>query len=337
VLGILDAKFSQVLAQEFNLLMPDPWYWSDMEPSEGVYDFAKDEAILDFAAGNDMAIMGYTGAEHTTLPSWVKNKSFSELQPVLLNYIDTIVRRFQGRIASWVVFNEVVNDNGDGFRNRQAPNTASGMYAYSPWVDGNDTSLIKAAFSQARISDPNAKLILNDFYTEEIGRQKSEFFYRLVSNMVAEGIPIDGVGFEMHITYPPISDPNSNWSTPRVLDLPAYLSKVDANVKRYAALGLQVAFSEVDVPICVKDIDTSTAAGQAELTRRVDYQGQIFGGLMKVALDNPNVIAFKTQDFTDRYSGIQTNSGYGFPDMLDKDYHPKPAYDEVLKALMNRQ
>jgi endo-1,4-beta-xylanase len=337
--GILDAKYCQALAQEFNLLQPEPWYMSDLEPSEGVFDFSKDDAVLDFATGNHMEIMGYTGAEHTSPPSWVKNKSFSELGPVLTKYIDTVVGHYRGKVASWVIFNEVVNDHGDGFRNRQTPDTAYEMFAYSPWVDGNDTSLIKAAFKQGRISDPNAKLFLNDFIIEEIGRVKSEFFYTFVKALVAEGIPIDGVGFEMHITYPPLF-PNTNWATPRVLDLPAYLKSVGANIKRYAALGLQVAFTEVDDSILIKDIDISTTSGQAELKRRLDNEGQIYGGLMQLALNNQNVSTFKTMDFSDKYSWVYQsdpngNPGYGFPDILDKDYKPKPAYVELLKALKN--
>ena len=255
----------------------------------------------------------------------------------MTNYIDTVVGHYRGKVASWVVFNEVINDHGDGFRNRQTPNNSNEMFAYSPWVDGNDTSLIKAAFKQARISDPDAKLFLNDFGTEDLGRVKSEFFYKFVKELVTEGVPIDAVGFEMHITYPPLY-PNTNWATPRVLDLPAYLKSVDANIKRYAALGLQVAFTEVDVSLLIKHIDPSTSAGQAELKRRLDYEAQIYGGLMQVALDNLNVSAFKTMDFTDKYSWVYQSGqngfpGYGYPDLLDDHYQPKPAYVEVLKAL----
>ena len=61
---------------------------------------------------------------------------------------------------------------------------------------------------------------------------------------------------------------------------------------------------------------------------------------MKVALANPNVIAFKTQDLSDRYSWVYRPDpwgapDYGYPDMLDKDYQPKPAYTAVLNALKN--
>ena len=172
-----------------------------------------------------------------------------------------------------------------------------------------------------------------------MGRQKAEFFYAFVKELVAEGVPIDGVAFEMLAPYPP-KYPNTAWETPRILDLPTYLSAVDANVKRYAALGLKVIFSEVQVPIYIQDMDTSSAAGQAELSGRIDYQAQVYGGLMKVALANANVIAFKTEDMTDRYSWVYNpdpygDPGYGFPDLFDKDYLPKPAYYEVLNALKN--
>jgi GH35 family endo-1,4-beta-xylanase len=339
VFNITDAKFSQVLAQEFNLIMPEnSSSWMFIEPSEGVFDFSKMDAIVDFAIGNHMAVFSY-GVWDINLPARLMNNtlSFSELGPILANYIDTIGTRYRGKIDLWNVFNEVVNDAGDGFRNRQAlPNIPYGVY--SPWVDGSDTSLIKAAFQQARISDPNAKLFLNDYGNEEMGRQKAEFFYNFVSELVAQGVPIDGVGFEMHANYPPMY-PNTAWETPRILDLPAYLNAVDASVKRYAALGLKVIFSEVDVPIYLKDIDTNAAAGQAELSRRIDYEAQIYGGLMQVALANPNVIAFNTWTFTDRYSYVSNPAQVsdtlkdGYPDMFDESYQPKPAYYSVLDVL----
>ena len=335
--GILDGKFAQALAQEFNL-MEISWKWWEMEPSEGVFEFTEDDAMLDYGAGNHLVVFAYTGADHCYLPNWLANKNFSDLGPILSNYIDTVVRHYRGRIAIWNVFNEVINDAGNGFKNRMdgyTGNTPNG----SLWVEGNDPSLIKAAFQQAHIADPQAKLLLNDYYTEEIGRPKSEFFYNFVKELVKEGVPIDAVGFELHIYYPPVSYymETGIYGTPSILDLPAYLKRVDATIKRFADLGIQVVFSELDVPMLIKDIDTSTAAGQAELKRRLDYEGQIFGGLMKVALDNPNVIAYNTFCYTDRYSDVYTVewgwTGYGYPDLIDKDYHPKPAYQAVLDVL----
>ena len=287
-----------------------------------------------------MAVYSYMDIVHTQLPAWLKDKSFSELGLVVTNFIDTVGQHYRGKIAIWNVFSEVVNDVGDGFRNRSPANQFNDG-RYSPWVDGSDTSLIKAAFQQARLSDPHAILILNDFNTEEIGRQKSEFFYNFVKELVTEGVPIDGVAFELHNFYPPLF-PNTPYEGGRIMDLPAYLNNVDANIKRYNALGLKVVFSETDVSVYIKNIDTSTAAGEAELERRLDYEAQIYGGLMKVALANPNVIDFSSWGFTDRRSDDNVYNddgegylGYSIPNIFDLNYKPKPAYDEILNVLKN--
>jgi endo-1,4-beta-xylanase len=332
LLSVYDAKFSQILAQEYNLLIPgSTTHWFLFEPTEGTIDFSQTDAMVDFALGNNMAVYSYMDLVHTQMPDWLKDKSFAELGPVVTNFIDTVGTHYRGKIAIWNVFSEVLNGNGDGFNNR-SPVHQFGDNMYSPWVEGSDTSLIKEAFQQARIADPNAILVLNDYETEEMGRQKAEFFYAFVKELVDEDIPIDGVAFEMHAPYPPLY-PNTPYEYPRILDLPAYLSAVDANVKRYNELGLKVVFSEIDVPIFTKNID------QTEVNRRIDYQAQIYGGLMKIALENPNVIAYSTWGFSDRNSWVNSETygwlGYSIPDMFDEFYQPKPAYDEVLSALKN--
>ena len=167
--SILDVKVPQALPQEFNL-MEIAVQTSLLEPSEGVYDFTILDAMVDYATSNHLAVFAYTDAENTYLPSWLWDKKFDELGPIMTDYIDKIVGRYKGKIAIWNVFNEIVNNDGTGFRNRQSPYTGAVPNGGSIWVNGNDTSLIKAAFKQARISDPNAKLLLNDYYTEEIGR-----------------------------------------------------------------------------------------------------------------------------------------------------------------------
>ncbi len=79
--------------------------------------------------------------------------------------------------------------------------------------------------------------------------------------------------------------------------------------------------------------------GKAELARRMDYQSQIYRGLMKIALDNPNAPSYTTWDLTDRYSWVIMPTGgvpgYGYADLLYADYSPKPAYKAVLEELKN--
>jgi endo-1,4-beta-xylanase len=310
VYNVADAKFAQILAQEFNLVLPETAGWFQNEPTEGVFDFSKTDALINFATNHHMAVFSFFGGWSNGLPDWLMNGnqhksttlSLPVLQSKLTNYIDTAGQRFKGKIAIWTVFNEVVNGAGNGFRNRQPGNPND----YSPWVNGGDTSLIEASFREARKTDPQATLILNDFSVEEMGWQKAEFFYNFVKKLLADGIPIDGVGFQFHGIYPPVFQ-NTPYESDRIMDLDTFLNNVDANIKRYHDLGLKVVFSEVDLSINITGIDLRTAAGQAELNQKLDYEAQFYGGLMKVALANPNVIAFNTMNFSDRYSDIHPN------------------------------
>ena len=163
----------------------------------------------------------------------------------------------------WDVFNETVAGGGQGFRNRQHKEQGSDEiapygYSYSPWVDGSDVSLIRAAFVKARQTDPNAKLFLNDYDNDQLGQPKAETFYRLVTDLKQAGVPIDGVGFQMRVSIN--GDTLGTWTQRQKID--TYLADIDKSVKRYADLGLLVEFSEVEVGIRIDDMDLSTPAGQ---------------------------------------------------------------------------
>ena len=91
---------------------------------------------------------------------------------------------------------------------------------------------IADAFRIARQADPQALLFYNDYGGEGLN-QKSNRIYDLVQGLRAQGVPIDGVGLQMHITG---SSPPSTAS-------------VASNMQRLASLGLLVNISEMDVRI----------------------------------------------------------------------------------------
>ena len=82
-------------------------------------------------------------------------------------------------------------------------------------------------------ADPKAQLFYNDYEIEGAGAPKSEAAYQLCKRLKEAGVPIDGIGFQMHV------DPRK-WPT---------AEQIRSNVARYAALGLIVEFTEVDVPV----------------------------------------------------------------------------------------
>jgi endo-1,4-beta-xylanase len=324
-----------MIGREFNLQGSEPCLWRDTEPSEGVFDFSKEEAMDSFALNHGMALKSAAGPWHALNPPWLEAKSFEELGPVMQRHIEAAMGRHRGAIKIWEVCNEIVNDEGTGFRNRQSVNSPDAPFRRSIWVNGSDTSLVKEAFRTARSVDPDALLFLNDFNNEEyisdsrdFGKEKGKFFYEYVTALKKEGVPIDGVGFQLHLNYP-----SAPWQTdvgPTRLN--AYLGNVERNVKRYAVQGLLVEFSEVDVAIKLSDLDLATEKGKTELQKRLVFQAKVYEGLMRVALDNRNVIAFFVWGIGDKYHDTAP-SGYGKPLLFDEELRPKLAYYGLLTVL----
>jgi GH35 family endo-1,4-beta-xylanase len=281
-------------------------------------------------------------------PQWIQNLAYPDATKALLLYhIEKDVAYTKGNNAIWLLFNEQVYSPLDGLGGSGLRNSQLAGSSYGPWAaNKDDSSLIKAAFIKAREVDPGATLMLDDGNNEDIdhvnaGWDFSDYYFNFASSLKDEGVPIDGVGFELHNWI----DPNGKmivfrkrlpWSIANTqrIDMDTWLKNVDANVKRYAGKGLKVAFTEVEGQIKVDDIDFNTPAGRAEYDRRLQWQASYFAGLLKIALENDNVIMFHMWGITDRFHGNQMwGPGYDNGFIFDKHYQPKPAYYAMVDLL----
>jgi len=283
----------------------DPWY-AYMSAQEGTvnvvwpfsnkpnedyknFDFNRPEdATLtrqyQFGEDNHMTTMGYgEGSIYYTVPQWVRELAFPDAtQAFLLYHVEKDMRYAKGQNPVWLVFNETINTPkyGDsGLRNRQNP-IGGGEWDYSPWAaTTTDSSLIEAAFVKARAVDPDATLMLNDFDNEQIGLPRSDFQYQFISDLKTKGIPIDGVGFQLHNFIQPDGSLSFLTSTKGggrwyyvTTDMETYLKNVDSNVKRYASIGMK---ARSNMPISISPPQpagrnmTSVYSGRPNITR--DY------------------------------------------------------------------
>jgi endo-1,4-beta-xylanase len=257
-----------------------------------------------FAEGNGLLLRGGTGGFRTGNPLWLMDAGYDELKSFLERKIEQDIDHFGGKVFSWGVFNEVVNDEETGFYNRQNKNPddpnaspyAPYGWQYPPWVDGKDTSLIETRFFKARQVDPDAKLYLNEYANEEIGGEKAEFLYNLAAGMKKRGVLIDGAGFQLHLMFP---RPAAGFA-PDLENLDADLDRVDRDIKRYAAADLLVEFTEFECQIRLDDLDLGSQAGRDEHARRVRMQAEIYAGFMKPARENPNVASFTIWTVADK-------------------------------------
>ncbi|RCX19261.1 GH35 family endo-1,4-beta-xylanase [Anaerobacterium chartisolvens] len=294
-----DAKFKDTLQREFSMLVcENEMKFDALEPQQNSFNFSRPDQLLSYAQSNGMAMRGHTLVWHAQNPSWITNGNWTRdtLLAAMKNHISKVMAHYKGKIKEWDVANECIADNGSGLRGE------------SIWrrVIGDD--YLDYAFKYAREADPDALLFYNDYNIEDMGSAKADKAYAILSDMKSRGIPIDGVGFQSHF----INGMSSS-----------YLSNIDKNIKRYAAIGLKVSLTEVDIRI---KLPADSSAYQT--------QANNYGDLMKICLSNPNCTTFVLWGFTDKHSWIPgTFSGYGDALIFDSNYNPKPAYNSLINAL----
>ena len=322
---MLDPQYTATLAREFNLIIPEgEQMWEHSHPQKDRFDFTKSDFIVDFAVKNGIEVHGHALVAHNQQPPWLKGKKFSkeEMSAIVKNHIFTVARHFRGRVQAWNVTNEALVCNTDIRPEVVEPPCRPGsgvvprVWAVSQAMG---PGYIEQAFRWARQADPDALLFYNDYNIEGFAasnwsKEKEDGTYRFIKRMVERKVPIDGVGFQLHLNI------DGRWSKfePTPQDFAA-------NVRRYNKLGLQVRITEMDIGV-----------KRPVSEERLKRQAAKFRKFLNVCLRAENCTAFATWGYTDKHSWI---NDVGRPDnvgsalLIDENYVKKHAYKEVLHAL----
>jgi endo-1,4-beta-xylanase len=290
----VDPRYGATLAQFSGLTTENALKMGPLRPSPDVFDFGPADALLDFAANHGLEVHGHTLVYHDQLPAWLTGATWTRAQllAILEHHIRTVVERYRGRIASWDVVNEAVDDAG-GLRR-------------SIWLEVIGPEYLDLAFRWAHEADPAATLYLNDYGAEGLGL-KSDAVYSLAHSLRGRGVPLHGVGLQMHTEL---------WARP----LPSH---VLANLQRLAAIPVLIHVSEMDVRV-------PTPATASAL----DAQAGVYADMLRACLAVEACTRFTAWGFTDAHSWIPTFfPGWGDALLFDGDYAPKPAYHAVIDVL----
>ena len=132
------------------------------------------------------------------------------------------------------------------------------------------------------------------------------------------GAPIHGIGFQMHV------DPR-NWPSSE---------EMQKNFERFAALGLAIELTEIDV-----------ALGEipGDRAQKLAKQSELARGVVRACLAVPACTGMTFWGLTDKHSWLSTpewgpkkGRGPHLPLLFDEDYRAKPMHEGVLNAFAAR-
>ncbi|HLK00600.1 MAG TPA: endo-1,4-beta-xylanase [Streptosporangiaceae bacterium] len=288
---INNSTITSLAAQQFDMVTPgNEMKWDTIEPSNGSYNFGPGDAIVSWARSHGMRVRGHNLVWQNQLPGWVSSLPLNQVQQAMESHITTEVSHYRGEVYSWDVVNEPFN--GDG------------SYVNDVFHQAMGSGYIADALRTAHAADPNAQLYIND-YNIEGGNAKSNAMYNLVQSLLAQGVPISGVGFESHFILGQVP------------------SDMLANIQRFAALGVNVAVTELDDRI-------QLPATTADLNQQATDYATVAHDCLQVS----RCVGVSQWGVGDADSWIPgTFPGWGAATMYDQNYQPKPAYSAALSAL----
>jgi len=293
--------YANTLAREFNYVTTAyEMNWRRVHPSVNDWNFLFADDIVNFAIDHQMKLRGNSLIwYYTEMPTYLTSAvPTDEFRQMYEDHIKTLVGHYRGKVHAWNVVNEAVDNDG------QLRDTL--------FLEKLGDQYIGDAFRLAHEADPSAILLYTDYGAEALGR-KSDGVYKLVKGLVADGVPINGVGLQMHVGMDPTGYPK-----------PEDIAK---NIRRLVALRLSVEITEMDVQI---------RHLLGSLQERQETQRKIYHDIIAACLKEKGFTNITFWGFTDADSWIDQFFGPDDPLLFDENFQPKPAYWGVMEALLGQ-
>ena len=311
-----DAKALKVLKGDFNSLSPENvMKWEALHPSPDTYNFEMADKYVALGKKNNMHIVGHTLLWHSQIGQWMNSvKDSAQMANYIKEHITTVADRYKGKIDSWDVVNEALNEDGS--------------LRESVFLEVMGERYLEFAFKMAEKADPSAELYYNDYNMWK--PKKREGAIRLIENLQKNGAKIHGVGMQAH------------WG----LTEPS-LDEVEASIVAYAKLGIKVAITELDVTVLPNpwELEGAEISQNFENSEEMNPYPDALPDSVEVQLAERYRDIFKLflkhSDKIDRVTfwGVNDRSSWlnnwpikdrtNYPLLFDREYKTKKAYYAV--------
>lgn len=318
-----NAAEEKLISNEFNSISPENIMKSMfVQPTKGNFQFDLTDKYVAYGEKHHMFIHGHTLIWHSQLAPWMSEiKDSNEMKAFMKNHINTVVSRYKGRINSWDVVNEALNEDGT-LRKSIFLNTLGESYL----ID---------AFKLAAAADSKVDLYYNDYNLCEPSKRAGAV--KLIQTLQANGAKIDGIGMQGH------------WQ----LNKPS-LEEIEKSIVTYSKLGVKVAITELDITVLQNpwdivgaDVNQKAAASEKmnpypkSLPDSIQNKlAERYNAIFKLFLKHKDKISRVTlwgahdgQSWLNDWP-IEGRSNYPLP--FDRNLQPKKAYFSIIDVKKNQ-
>lgn len=310
-----DPAAAALILQQFNTATPENIMKAEIiHPQWDKYNFDLADKMVEYGKKHDIKINGHTLVWHSQLPAFVRNmKDADSVKRFFTDHITTVASRYSGKIASWDVVNEALNEDG--------------TMRKTIFLEKLGDNYVTEAFRLAQAASPNTELVYNDYNNEQ--PKKRAGCIALIKKIQAAGVRIDAVGIQGH------------WHLGRIP-----LQDIEQSILEYSALGLKVMFTELDIEVLPRNFQGADVSQRVAENPALDpyvnglpdsVQQQLandYEALFKLFLKYSDKITRVTfwgvNDGQSWLNGWPMRGRTNYPLLFDRQFNPKPAYYRVI-------
>lgn len=314
-----DTAAARLVPRQFSTVTPENIMKAEViHPEWNRYNFDLADKLVAYAKKNDMTVNAHTLIWHSQLPPFMRRiKDADSVRQYMQNHITTVAGRYDGKVYSWDVVNEALNEDG--------------TMRKSIFLDKLGDDFVVEAFRLAQQAAPHTKLYYNDYNIEQPKKRAGAI--ALIKKIQAAGVRIDGVGIQghWHLNNVPFND-------------------IEQSIKEFSALGIKVMFTELDISV----LPNARNVVGADVNQRAEYEASMnpyTAGLpdsVQTALANDYAALFRLflqyKDNISRVTFWGVNDGQSwlndfpvrgrknYPLLFDRQFNPKPAFYRVIET-----
>ncbi len=311
---------AKLVPHQFNAATPENIMKAELiHPGWDTYNFELADKLIAYEEKQNIKINGHTLIWHSQLPAFARNiNDVDSFKTFFTNHINTVARRYSGKVFSWDVVNEALNEDG--------------AMRKSPFLDKLGDDFVTEAFRLAQAASPDTELYYNDYNNEQ--PKKRAGCIAMIKKIQAARVRIDGVGIQGH------------WHIGQVP-----LKEIEESIQQYAALGLKVLFTELDLEVLPRnfqgaDVNQRVAENPAlnpyvnglpdSVQQRLatDYEN-LFGLFLKYKKNIDRVTFWGVNDGQSWLNGWPVRGRTNYPLLFDRQFKPKRAFFKVIEAKKN--